>query len=110
MLQLPSCLITHYCVHLNKRGIKNEYFDDYLKWLRFFLNFSEKYKVSGSEPYRLRLFVNKLKEKNQTGDQRRRAYHAVSLYFEMLKQEKKAITLNDPPQSSSMPVVHPYHQ
>ena len=66
MLQLPSQLITHYRAHLDKRGIKNEYLDDYLKWLRFFVDFSDKYKVSGQESHRLRLFVNKLKEKNQT--------------------------------------------
>lgn len=95
MFQLPSQLITHYRTHLDKRGIKNEYLDDYLKWLRFFVDFSDKNKVSGQESHRLRLFVNKLKEKNQTEDQRRRAYHAVSLYFEMLKQDAVPEKSND---------------
>jgi hypothetical protein len=74
MLQLPSQLMTLYRAHLDTRGIKSEFFDDYLKWLRYFLDFSEKYKVSGQESQRLRLFVNKLKEKNQTEDQRRRKH------------------------------------
>jgi len=66
MFQLSSQLITQYRVHLVTRGIKKEYIDDYQKWLRFFLDFSEKYRIAGEEKQKIRLFVNKLKEKKQS--------------------------------------------
>lgn len=95
MFQLSSQLITQYRVHLVTRGIKKEYIDDYQKWLRFFLDFSEKYCIAGEEKQKIRLFVNKLKEKKQSEDQRRSAYHAVFLYFEMLKQDVVPVKSNE---------------
>ncbi len=38
---------------------------------------------------RIRLFMDKLREKNQTEEQRRRPTHAVTLYFEMRKQGER---------------------
>jgi integron integrase len=77
-------------MYLGGKGIKNELLPDYLKWLRFFLDFCEKYKIEGVDTGRLRRFIQKLKEKNQSEDQRRRAYHAVSLYFEMLAPDNSS--------------------
>jgi len=88
MFQLPDQLTTQYRELLATRGVKVELLGEYLKWLRFFLDFCEKYKIGGLAAGRLRRFIQKLKEKNQSEDQRRRAYHAVSLYFEMLPPDK----------------------
>lgn len=84
MFQLPDQLTIQYREFLATRGVKVELLGEYLKWLRFFLDFCEKYEIEGLDTDRLRRFIQKLKEKNQSEDQRRRAYHAVSLYFEML--------------------------
>lgn len=86
MLQLQVQLKTDYKTYLGTKGIKNEHFDEYLKWLRFFLDYCEKYRGSGRMSDQLRLFINKLREKKQSEDQRRCAYHAVSLYFELLRE------------------------
>ena len=88
MLQIPTLLFTNFCAHLVTKGISPDRFQEYKKWLHFFLDFCEKYQIEGDNSLRLRLFINKLKEKNQSFDQRRLAYHAVSLYFDMLKLEQ----------------------
>jgi len=87
MLKLQKQLTHDYCLHLVNKGIKHEQFVNYLKWLRYFMDFCEKHHVGGSEQERLRQFINKLKDKGQTDDQRRQAYHAVSLYFGMQTQK-----------------------
>ncbi|WP_246545766.1 hypothetical protein [Pelotalea chapellei] len=89
MIQLPDQLVTAYSTYLGDKGIKHEFLPDYLKWLRFFLDFCEKYKVEGDESDRLRQFVNKLKSKGQSEDLRRQAYHAVTLYLGVLKERSE---------------------
>jgi integron integrase len=88
MLQIPSLLLARFRAHLVKEGIPTDRFQEYKKWLHFFLDFCEKYQIEGDNTQKLRQFINKLKEKNQSEDQRRFAYHAVSLYFDMLKLEQ----------------------
>lgn len=90
MFQLPDQLKIQYRELLATRGVKVELLGEYFKWLRFFLDFCEKYKIEGGDADRLRRFIQKLKEKNQSEDQRRRAYHAVSLYFEMLAPDNSS--------------------
>jgi len=51
-----------------------------------FVDFCDKYKIDADEAERIRQFINKLKCKGQTEDQRRQAYHAVTLYFDLLKE------------------------
>jgi len=95
MIQLPIQLVSAYRMYLCSRGVKNELLSDYLKWLRFFLDFCEKYKVEGDEVERIRMFINKLKSKGQSEDQRRQAYHAVTQYFALLKERSADFHVND---------------
>ena len=81
MIQLPGHLLARYQAYCRGCGINEAERSDYLKWLRFFLNFSEKYHVTGEFDERIRKFMDKLQEKKQGEDQRRKARHAVSLYF-----------------------------
>jgi hypothetical protein len=83
MLQIPGQLIAPYLAHLNERGVPASRHAEYKQWLRYFLDFSEKYQVTGEKPERVRLFMAKLRDKNQTEEQRRRAADAVSFYFDM---------------------------
>ena len=66
MIQLPVQVASAYRMYLGNRGVNNKLLPDYLKWLRFFLDFCEKYEVEGDESERLRLFINKLKNKGQS--------------------------------------------
>lgn len=108
MLQLPEQLIARYQSHLAKGGIKDGNLVECLKWLRFFLDFCHKYKVSGAESRCLNLFLDKLREKNQSHEQLHRASRAVSLYFEMRRLERAPSSADRPhrtqePSPSTLP-------
>jgi integron integrase len=85
MLLVPNSVFNNYLAHLKKRGLPVERFAEYKKWLRYYLDFCDKYPVPDSKSERVRMFTDKLSEKKQTQDQRERAAHAVSLYFEMTR-------------------------
>ncbi|AJE02708.1 phage integrase N-terminal SAM-like domain-containing protein [Geobacter pickeringii] len=90
MILLPHHLFRQYRSFCDIRGIRDSDFADYLKWLRYFLDFCEKYHVAGSEPDRIDLFLNKLQQKGQVEQKRQQAREAVSLYFAMLKVSASA--------------------
>lgn len=48
---------------LKNNQIAADQFQDYLKWLRFFLDFCDRYVVASDKSERLRLFLEKLREK-----------------------------------------------
>jgi len=88
MLQIPTLLLSNFRAHLVEKGISPDRFQEYKKWLHYFLDVCEKYQVESENALKLRQFINKLKEKNQLFDQRGLAYHAVSMYFDMLNLEQ----------------------
>ncbi len=85
MLLIPNAVLTSYVEHLNKRGVATDRHGDYKKWLRYFLDFCDKYPVPESKSERIRLFCEKLQDKKQPDKQRQQAAHAISLYFEMMR-------------------------
>jgi site-specific recombinase XerD len=87
MLLIPKAVFSDYVVHIGQRGVAAAYFTEYKKWLRYYLDFCDKYPVPDSKSERVRLFTEKLREKKQSEKQRERAAHAVSLYFEMQRKE-----------------------
>lgn len=91
MIQLPESLLAGYLTHLNDHHVAVVGKADYRKWLLYFLDFCEKYRVLGSEQERLRLFLEKLKEKNQPDEERNRAARAVTLFFDMKNCPKCSI-------------------
>jgi integron integrase len=86
MLAVPSTTINQYHAVLRSRKITTLRFADYTKWLRYLLDFCAKYPELDAKADRMRMFLDKLREKKQNEAQRRQAAHAVSLYFEMLDQ------------------------
>ncbi|MBT1072041.1 hypothetical protein [Pelotalea chapellei] len=60
---------------------------DYLKWLRYFIDFCEKHCSNEDESVRIRQFLDKLQEKNQSESQRRRAYNAVEKKYPRAPKE-----------------------
>jgi hypothetical protein len=83
MLLIPNEIFIQYISYLNKRGILAAHQGQYKKWLRYYLDFCDKYPVPGANSDRVRLFCEKLRDKKQSESQREQAAHAVSLYFEM---------------------------
>lgn len=87
MLPIPKDIFAKYEVVLNKREIAISRRAEYLKWLRYYLDFCAKYPVPDSKSERVRLFSEKLKEKKQSPERQEAAAHAVSLYFEAQKTD-----------------------
>jgi hypothetical protein len=53
----------------------------YLKWLRHYLDFCQRYSLSAKDRWSFAAFDEKSREKNQSDDQRRQARHAMALYY-----------------------------
>jgi len=87
MLLIPNEVFIEYIAYLKKRGIIAAHQEQYKKWLRYYLDFCDKYPVLDANSDRVRLFCEKLREKKQSETQREQAAHAVSLYFEMKRQD-----------------------
>ncbi len=88
MILLPPHLLDQYRSFCSNSGIMDRDIADYLKWLRYFFDFCEKYKVTGDEEERSCQFIEKLIKKGQSEDKRQQALHALILYFTMLKGGK----------------------
>lgn len=83
MIRIPDSIFSEYAAHLKNRNVPPARFSEYKKWLRYYLDFFCKYRLTDAKAERVRLFCEKLKEKKQTEDQRERAAHAISLFLEM---------------------------
>lgn len=66
VLLIPKAIFKGYIDHLNKRKIPPTRFAEYQKWLRYYLDFCDKYPVPSNKADRIRLFCEKLKEPVRT--------------------------------------------
>ncbi len=83
MLTLPTKLASAYEALLASQGIPEGYHGYYLKWLRFYLDYCDKYGKDPDDKRTFPLFNNKLRSKGQPERLRRQAHHAVTLYFRL---------------------------
>jgi site-specific recombinase XerD len=90
MLPIPKTTFTRYLAFLSSAGISGNLHPEYVKWLRFYLDFCAKYVITDLKQERLQQFLDKLREKNQGERQCSRAAHAVTLYFEMQDRNEPA--------------------
>jgi len=91
MLPIPNAILSAYVAVLKKRNIPLKEHSNYMKWLRYYLDFCSKHHESQDKSAQTKLFSTKLMEKYQTEDQRTQADHAVSLYIEMSEQVPEAV-------------------
>ena len=59
---------------------------DYLKWLRYYLDFCSKYRHAPRDDDSLAPLLEKLSSKNQSLDRQRQAAKAVGLYYDLVKR------------------------
>jgi hypothetical protein len=83
MRAVPDTVFRQYEEVLKRHGVPRNHYSNYRKWLRYFLDFRFKHLKSCEQSEQVRLFLGKLREKNQTEAQCQQAAHAVSLCFEM---------------------------
>ncbi len=83
MKQIPSDLKARYSSMLVQKGVPEKYHYYYGKWLRYYLDFCEKYRFNQLNKESIVYFVKKLKDKKQTDQQQKQAIHSISLYYEL---------------------------
>ena len=91
MILIPKDVFDSYAKYLALKHFSAELQTEYKKWLRYYLDFCDKYPMPESKSERVHLFAEKLREKKQGEKQRERAAHAISLYFEM---QRKVVSSN----------------
>ncbi len=84
MLRIPNVICDKYVAHFDKKKVPPTRYAEYKKWLRYYLDFRDKYPVPANKAEQVRMFCEKQKEKKPSEAQWERAVRAVSLYFEML--------------------------
>jgi hypothetical protein len=83
MIPVPYSVMNDYVIILRDREINPGQVEYYKKWLRYFYDFSERYLNTDDNAEKVRLFLEKLRSKQQKPAQCQQAAHAVALYFEM---------------------------
>lgn len=83
MLAVPETLLEQYKQLLAKKCISESRFDDYAKWLRYFLDFGAKHQLPALKTEQIYQFGAKLHTKGQSEFQRQQAIHAVFIFFEL---------------------------
>jgi hypothetical protein len=81
MLAIPPDLARSFESLLANHGVPVPQRPYYLKWLRYYLDFCQKYSLSSTDRRSFAAFDGKLRDKNQSDDQRRQARRAMALYY-----------------------------
>ena len=79
MLAIPPNLARAYESLLANHGVPVPQRSYYLKWLRYYLDFCQKYGLPPTDRRSFSAFDGKLREKNQSDDQRHQAHQAMAL-------------------------------
>jgi len=77
MKEIPAEIRALYDALLAQKKIPKKSRFYYTKWLRYYLDFCQKYNFKQSDKESLSAFIKKLKEKNQTDQQQKQAFHAI---------------------------------
>lgn len=85
MFAIPSWLQNEYRAWLRNRAIPMNQHGFLMKWLRYYLDFCEKYRMVDSEERTLGSFLDKLREKKQTKAQQQQATQAIMIYYQLLQ-------------------------
>jgi integron integrase len=83
MKPIPAEIRIPYDAALVKKDVPLPAHFYYRKWLRYYLDFCLKYHYKISDKKSLPYFLKKLEDKNQTEQQQKQAFHAVSIFYEI---------------------------
>lgn len=86
MLRIPSQLQAQFENRLRNRSVPKENHGLYKKWLRYYLDFCEKYKLPARQKESLPEFLGKLQEKRQTKAQQEQAASAIGLFYKIIDE------------------------
>lgn len=94
-MHIPQNIKTGFDSLLIYKEIPGKDHNNFRKWLRYYLDFCNKYHFPASKKESLPHFLKKLQEKNQPLNQRNQAAIAISLYFSISQTESKNNHLKD---------------
>jgi len=87
MRMIPAALNAQFNALLVKNKVPQKFHNHYLKWLRYYLDFCQRYRFSESNSHSLPNFIRKLKEKGQTDVQQKQANEAIHIYYELIRSK-----------------------
>ncbi|MEW6710962.1 MAG: integron integrase [Candidatus Riflebacteria bacterium] len=78
---------------MKNAGISFELQQEYRKWLRFYLDFCDKYYLTNTDSESLPQFIKKLNEKGQSSDKQKQAFQSVKVYLDIISKEPRKTSL-----------------
>ena len=99
MLAVPLSLSQAFEAQLVQRNVPEQQRRDFQKWLRFYLDFCDKYDSKPELTASFAKFDEKLQSKGQSESQRQQARRAIAIYYRMVGAIKSPTT----PSSDSLP-------
>ena len=87
MLKIPESVFAGFGSFLTEKNIPITSHNYYKKWLRYYLDYCHKYRFYSLNPASLPNFLNKLKEKKQTGIQQKQAHESIRIFYELVSQQ-----------------------
>jgi len=85
MKSLPQSLRAAFLRVMRERSVPADQRQDFLKWLRFYLDFCLKYQHPPRDPDSLQLFLHKMAAKNQSAAQQTQAAACIGLYYSLMQ-------------------------
>jgi len=85
MIQLGKNLLDRYNSALRNNHVPANKHPYYTKWLRYYLDFSNKYGFNKHDENTVPCFIEKLQSKNQSGSQQEQARKAIRIYLELFE-------------------------
>lgn len=104
MKPIPRDILAEFETVLKKKAVPAARHADYRKWLMYYLDFKDKYSLPESRSEHVRLFIEKLRNKNQSHEQQKQAAHALSLFFETQIRKKNIIAAEYVTTTEGLPV------
>jgi len=83
MIDIPPKIASTYNGFLVKKGIPQNLHSFYRKWLRYYLDFCQKYTSGQTSENSLSAFISELRDKKQSEFMKKQARHAVVVFHEM---------------------------
>lgn len=87
MIKIPSELLSRFDSYIKNKQIPDNIRPLYIKWLRYYLDFCKKYHFGHCRQDSLPQFLEKLRDKKQTAQQRQQANQAITLYYQFFRDE-----------------------
>jgi hypothetical protein len=90
LIQITQDLLISYNRELGYKNIPAKEQQHYVKWLRYYLDFCNKYKFNPADVGSIPHFIEKLHSKRQSGFQKQQAQNAIKIYFELIAREQQS--------------------